>query len=85
MLNQTSGDPGSSTDGPHTAELTAGQYVLEDEFALGTHGSCLEVAILDSGAVAVRDGKTPAISPILVFADTEWRSFVDGIKAGEFG
>ncbi len=49
------------------------------------HGSCVEVANLPAGDVAVRDGKTPETSPVLVFNQDEWRSFVSGVIAGEFG
>jgi len=51
----------------------------------GGHGSCVEVADLPSGGVAVRDSKVADSSPILVFDSTEWSSFVAGVKAGEFG
>jgi hypothetical protein len=50
----------------------------------GSHGSCVEVSDFAGGAVAVRDGKTPERSPILVFSDEEWSSFIAGVKAGEF-
>jgi hypothetical protein len=45
----------------------------------------VEIADLADGQVAVRDGKVPATSPILVFTAAEWRSFVAGVKAGDFG
>jgi len=47
--------------------------------------SCVEVADLPDGSVAVRDSKVPGVSPILVFTTDEWESFVSGVKAGEFG
>jgi hypothetical protein len=47
--------------------------------------SCVEVADLPEGGVAVRDSKAPGVSPILVFTTDEWESFVLGVKAGEFG
>lgn len=50
----------------------------------GTHGSCVEVADLADGQVAVRDGKIPATSPILVFTAAEWHAFVAGVMAGDF-
>jgi hypothetical protein len=50
----------------------------------GTHGSCVEISDLDGGAVAVRDGKTPDTSPILVFDRETWLAFISGIQAGEF-
>ncbi|MER6827131.1 DUF397 domain-containing protein [Streptosporangium sp. NPDC000563] len=46
-------------------------------------GQCVEVATNLSGAVAVRDSKDPN-GPHLLFTSTGWRSFVHGIKAGNF-
>jgi hypothetical protein len=46
--------------------------------------SCVEVADLADGGVAIRDGKSGASSPILVFGGEEWRTFVADVKAGEF-
>ena len=46
--------------------------------------SCVEVASLPGGEMAVRDGKS-ATSPVLIFSAEEWTSFVSGVKAGEFG
>jgi hypothetical protein len=48
------------------------------------NGSCVEVANLGDGRVAVRDGKAVDTSPILVFDSDAWASFVSGIKSGEF-
>lgn len=49
----------------------------------GTAGACVEVAELDDGAVAIRDGA--ARGDCLVFSAAEWAAFVGGVKAGEFG
>lgn len=49
----------------------------------GGNGSCVEIANLDTAA-AVRDSKDPN-GPKLIFTAGEWRSFVDGIKAGNLG
>jgi len=46
-------------------------------------GQCVEVAANLPGAVAVRDSKDP-YGPHLLFTSTGWRSFVHGIKAGDF-
>ena len=46
--------------------------------------SCVEIAELPDG-VAIRDSKSPDTSPILTFSTDEWRSFLAGVKAGEFG
>ncbi len=48
----------------------------------GNGGNCVEVANLDD-AVAVRDSKHPE-GAALVFSRTEWATFVDATKSGEF-
>jgi hypothetical protein len=44
--------------------------------------NCVEVAFMD-GQVALRDSKDRH-GPVLLFSAAEWRSFVHGVKAGEF-
>ena len=44
--------------------------------------NCVEVAPL-AGEVAMRDSKDRR-GPVLRFAGTRWREFVDGAKDGEF-
>lgn len=46
-------------------------------------GQCVEVAANLPGVVAVRDSKDPG-GPALLFAPAVWRSFVGGVKSGEF-
>jgi hypothetical protein len=46
--------------------------------------SCVEVAELTDGRVAIRDGKSGDGSPVLKFSGAEWRAFLAGVKAGEF-
>jgi hypothetical protein len=46
--------------------------------------SCVEVAGLDDGSRLVRDSKDPD-GPVLTFTEREWRAFVCGVHAGEFG
>ncbi len=46
-------------------------------------GSCVEVAVLPSGDVDLRDSKNPAIPPHR-FTAQEWSDFLLGVKAGEF-
>lgn len=45
---------------------------------------CVEVDTeFRKGTVAVRDSKNPD-GPQLHFTTTEWATFIDGVKAGEF-
>jgi uncharacterized protein DUF397 len=46
-------------------------------------GSCVEVAFVD-GAVALRSSDGPD-GPIVVYSDDEWRTFIEGVRDGEFG
>jgi uncharacterized protein DUF397 len=48
------------------------------------NGSCVEVAMLSTGAVGVRDGKLGSTSPVLAFDPAQWRALVSGIAAGRF-
>jgi hypothetical protein len=43
----------------------------------------VEVALLPTGEVAVRDNKDPNPS-VQLYSTTEWRDFVAGVKNGEF-
>ncbi|MEV0435858.1 DUF397 domain-containing protein [Nocardia sp. NPDC050413] len=43
----------------------------------------VEVAMLDEGNVALRDGKNPD-GPVLVFTPSEWAAFTAGVHDGEF-
>ena len=72
-----------STDLPLlTAATGAGTLVWRS--AQCSTNSCVEVADLAAGRVAVRDGKSGDNSSVLVFSGDEWRAFVAGVKAGEF-
>ncbi|MCT9092157.1 DUF397 domain-containing protein [Streptomyces sp. ASQP_92] len=46
--------------------------------------SCVEVAGLGGGAVAVRDSKDP-VRGDLRFTGQQWAAFRDGVRDGEFG
>jgi|HubBroStandDraft_1064217.scaffolds.fasta_scaffold06540_5 hypothetical protein len=50
----------------------------------GNGGNCVEVASLAGGMIAVRDSKDPN-GPALVFTADEWRAFLSGARAGDFG
>nr|WP_238547411.1 DUF397 domain-containing protein [Actinoplanes friuliensis] len=45
--------------------------------------AAVEVALLDGGGVAVRDGLRPD-GDVLFFTPAEWDAFVGGAKDGEF-
>jgi hypothetical protein len=45
-------------------------------------GSCVEVACVDD-RYAIRDSKDPD-GPTLTFSPAEWRTFANGIRAGDF-
>jgi hypothetical protein len=47
------------------------------------NGSCLEVAELPDGAVAVRNSRDPA-GPALIYTAAEMTAFLLGAKDGEF-
>jgi hypothetical protein len=49
------------------------------------NGSCVEVALLPTGEIGVRDGKIGAASPVLAFSPQSWRGFVSGMLAGQAG
>jgi hypothetical protein len=48
------------------------------------NNSCVEVAFLGGGDVAVRDTKDQGRGPIMVFTPAEWDAFIGGIQDGEF-
>lgn len=47
--------------------------------------SCVEIADLPDGGTAVRDSKQPFSAPVLLFTAKEWKAFILGVTAGEFG
>jgi hypothetical protein len=59
-------------------------YWAVSTFCAG-NGSCVEVARHAGGEVWVRDGKNRDNGGILAFGRAGWRSFLDGVRAGEFG
>jgi hypothetical protein len=48
-----------------------------------SNGSCVELAPLSNGGVAVRDSKNPE-GPMLRFTPAEWSAFAHGWTTGEF-
>jgi hypothetical protein len=49
------------------------------------NGSCVEVTLLPTGEIGVRDGKIGSASPVLAFSPQSWRGFVSGVRAGQAG
>ena len=56
----------------------------KSSFSGSNGGGCVEVARNLPGIVAVRDSKDRN-GPALVFTPDEWRAFLDGVRADEFG
>ena len=49
----------------------------------GNGGDCVEVAVNLPGIVAVRDSKDRE-GHTLVFTPTQWTTFLDGVRSGDF-
>ena len=50
----------------------------------GAQNNCVEVAVLPSGDLVVRDSKRED-SPVLTFSRAEWAEFIQGVRTGEIG
>ncbi|MFJ8848715.1 DUF397 domain-containing protein [Streptomyces cyaneofuscatus] len=48
------------------------------------NATCVEVAFLGDGRVAMRDSKDQGNGPALVFTSGEWAAFEGGVVNGEF-
>jgi hypothetical protein len=83
----TPGDPTQRTQAQHDLGSLSGTEasLLRWRSARCSTQSCVEIAELPDGGMAVRDGKLEQASPILAFTSDEWRAFLAGVKAGEFG
>lgn len=55
----------------------------KSSFSQQPNGDCVEVAILSSGEITVRDSKNPTAAAVIL-ADAEWRAFTAGIRRGDF-
>lgn len=60
----------------------SGDLAFRPSSFCSTH-SCVLVADLPDGGVAVRDSKVPD-GPVLTFSAEEWQAHIAGVKAGEF-
>lgn len=52
-------------------------------FSGSSGATCVEVAFLPEGGVALRDSKDRTL-PAHVYTAAEWDAFVAGVRAGEF-
>ncbi|WP_248961353.1 DUF397 domain-containing protein [Sphaerisporangium perillae] len=55
----------------------------KSSYSGGNGGSCVEVAGLADGRVAVRDSKN--IGPVVILRGACWSSFLNGVKQERFG
>ena len=75
----------------HAHAPSSGKYGIDlsgAQWRISSHssgsGSCVELAALAAGHVAVRDS-TDRSRPALVFDAAEWQAFVAGMADGQFG
>ncbi|GGJ45287.1 DUF397 domain-containing protein [Streptomyces brasiliensis] len=66
----------------YALDLTQARWVKSSKSPYTS--TCIEVADLGGGAVAVRDSNHRELSP-LRFTAEEWAAFRDGVREGEFG
>ena len=72
----------SALGGRPEGSFKAGLSWIKSSLSLA-QGSCVEVASLPDGGVAVRDSKDPS-GPVLRFTPGEWHAFLAGTRNGEF-
>ncbi|MER5521474.1 DUF397 domain-containing protein [Streptomyces sp. NPDC002763] len=66
----------------YALDLTQARWIKSSKSPYTT--TCVEVADLGRGAVAVRDSNHRDLPP-LRFTAEEWAAFRDGVREGEFG
>ncbi|WP_055590698.1 DUF397 domain-containing protein [Peterkaempfera griseoplana] len=69
--------------GLYAVDLTGARWVTSSHTNRWTK-TCVEVADLGGGAVAVRDSERRDLPP-LRFTAAEWAAFRSGVRDGEFG
>ncbi|MFF3791027.1 DUF397 domain-containing protein [Streptomyces sp. NPDC001981] len=67
----------------YALDLTHARWVKSSK-TIPYRDTCVEVAELGGGAVAVRDSNHQDLPP-LRFTAEEWTAFRDGVREGEFG
>ncbi len=74
--------------GTHRAAADGGSAATAIDWRVSSwcagNGDCVAVGLLPGGHVLLKDTKDPD-GPQLRFDASEWRAFVAGIRAGEFG
>lgn len=48
------------------------------------NGNCVEIGLLRSDRIGVRDTKDHGGGPVLIFTNAEWSVFIAGVKSGQF-
>jgi Domain of unknown function (DUF397) len=48
------------------------------------NGSCVEIGLLRSDRIGIRDTKDNGNGPVLIFTGSEWSAFIAGAKEGQF-
>lgn len=73
--------PNAIRNGVSAGRLTAASW--QKSRHSGQLGNCVEAAVLNGGAVALRNSRDPS-GPALVFSRDEMAAFLAGAKEGEF-
>ncbi|WP_112467831.1 DUF397 domain-containing protein [Streptomyces triticisoli] len=63
----------------HETDLSAAHW-HKSSYSNGTGGECVEVASGLPGVIPVRDSKSAACGPVLLFRTPAWDSFLTSLK-----